>query len=168
MSFPLGSHAAGFLLSTGFVVPLREEISLGSKTFASSARLSLGGINMSISPSIPCPRLDMLPGEPLFRHTLLLRWGRTSLLVLAHRYRVVQHFIKHDLRPRLRGAVRLNEIQVHDLILHMSQDDQQPQENPAKESSTGRSSEDDPFKVFYTLSFAAGRTDAFGEDLRKR
>jgi hypothetical protein len=163
MSLLLGTHAAGFLLdaSTG-AIDRRDIARLAC--LSPAEEIAPGWSAIEYVTTHPIPNVDALPGEAPFRHVLLLRWGRSSLLALSHDYRVVNFFLKNEIKPVLRTAIRKNEIHVHELILHMTgMDDGQP----AQSSTDVESLEADLFVSYYTLSFAAGRTDAFGEDLQK-
>ena len=172
MSTLLAPHMSGLLFSS---TPTRiEKRDLARvKSVHIKGEAAPGWLVYDYVTDSPIPEVDAPPAEPPFQHGLLLRWGRNSLLALAHDYRIVQHLLKHELKPLKKWTPRLNEIRVHDLVLHMA----------GASSSPGREESDRPelggdltetlaedtsiFRNFYTLSFVAGRTDGFGEDLRK-
>lgn len=159
------SHAAGFLLTTGRGAVERRDISRIPSVRAGGEFVPGWHLYQYVTQH-PIPEVDNL-GDPPFAHTMLLRWGRSSLLALAHSYRVVQDLLKTELRPLLSGGVRLNEIRVHELIVHMMGEANSPPHDVSRDSAQPAESDEDLFRTYYTLSFAAGRTDAFGEDLRK-
>jgi hypothetical protein len=108
--------------------------------------------------------------EPPYRHNLILRWGRTSLLALASNYRTVQHLIVNGLKPLSGGSLRQNEIRVHELVNHMLRgeflDDAEVGKRLDGTTESAGVPIADRISTNYVLSYAGARTDAFGEDLR--
>jgi hypothetical protein len=171
MPISIGTYIAGFLLST-------ESSSLVSQDLEKLHSISTKGDLFPGWPMYeyvtmePIPGADAVGAEPPYRHNLILRWGRTSLLALSNNHRIVRHIIYKGLKPLSDGSLRQNEIRVHQLVNHILRNDIPDDSRTSGESMEGSTETADhpivdPLTTNYVLSYAGARTDAFGEDLRK-
>jgi len=120
----------------------------------------------------PIRGVNVVGLNPPYRHNMILRWGRTSLLALSSNHRIVQHIIVNGFRPLSGGSLRKNEIRVHQLVNHMLRNDIPDDTREDGKSVEGNSEATakpiaDLLSTNYVLSYAGAKTDAFGEDLRK-
>jgi hypothetical protein len=161
MQTPIGSHLAGFLLSSDSAALARRDLDT-LKSLKEVGEMHHGWLIYEYITKEPIPDVDLYGPSSPNRYQLIFRWGRTSLLALARNFRIIQHLIANEIQPLAIGAIRQNEIRVHNLVLHMMANDISPISSPQK-AGTGYP---DFFHSKYTLSRVGARTDAFGEDLR--
>lgn len=171
MPISIGTNIAGYLLST-------ESTSLVSQDLERLPSLTAKGDVLPGWPmyeyitTSPIRGADAVGAEPPYRHNLILRWGRTSLLALSNNHRIVQHMIFRGLKPLSGGSLRKNEIRVHQLVNHMLRNEIPDDVRKTGESVAGitETTEQiivDLLSANYVLSYAGATTDAFGEDLKK-